>query len=500
MSRSLSAEVLASRYRLDALIASGGMGAVWRAVDLVLDRPVAVKLLRDELAQHPDTIARFRAEARHAAGISHPSIAQVYDFGEADADQPAFLVLELVDGPPLTDLIGTGPLPPDQVMDIVAQVASGLAVAHAGGVVHRDIKPGNLLLDSSGVVKITDFGVAYAAGSAPLTRTGTLIGTPAYLAPERIAGEAAGPASDLYSLGMVAYECLAGAMPFTGTAMEIALAHRTQWLPPLPASVPAQVAGLVGDLTAKDPGGRPAAAAEVAARARALRDDIRAGAIGTGGSRSFLAGAGAAGLAGSGLAGSGPAGSGSPDVTAELPAAADWQLAEPGGSGPALPTGGYVPPAAAGYGASSLRTRQRGRPRASRGRIAVMAAAFAVTACLAGWLVASLAGAASPHVQPPRSHASSHAGHTVTVNAAALTGQPVLAVVRELRDLGLRVAVTWEPTRDARPGTVIAVRPGGKVLAGTTVHITAARRAHDRGRGHDHGQGHGQGGNGQGGD
>ena len=487
MSRSLSAEVLASRYRLESLIASGGMGAVWRAVDLVLDRPVAVKLLRAELAQHADTIARFRAEARHAAGLSHPSIAQVYDFGEAGAGQPAFLVLELVDGPPLTDLIGTGPLPPDQVMDIVAQVASGLAVAHAAGVVHRDIKPGNLLLDSSGIVKITDFGVAYAAGSAPLTRTGTLIGTPAYLAPERVAGQAAGPASDLYSLGMVAYECLAGAMPFTGTAMEIALAQRTQWLPPLPGSVPAQVASLITDLTAKDPGGRPASAAEVATQARALRDDIRAGAIVPGGSGN----AGVAGLAAPGLdAGSGPdAGSGQPDVTAELPTAAAWQLAEPVGYGPASVTGRYGPP--------SQRVRQRGRPRGGRGRIAVMAAAFAVAASLAGWLVASLAGAAS-QAQPPGSHASAHGGRTVTVDAAALIGQPVRAVARELRARGLQVAITWQPARHARPGTVIAVRPSGSVLSGTTVQITAASGEHGHGRGHDHG--HGQDGNGQGGD
>jgi serine/threonine-protein kinase len=501
MSRSLSAEVLASRYRLDALIASGGMGAVWRAADLVLDRPVAVKLLRAELAQHADTVARFRAEARHAAGLSHPSIAQVYDFGEAAADQPAFLVLELVDGPPLTELIATGQLPPDQVMDIVAQVASGLAVAHAAGVVHRDIKPANLLLDSSGIVKITDFGVAYAAGSAPLTRTGTLIGTPAYLAPERIAGHAAGPASDLYSLGMVAYECLAGAVPFTGTAMEIALAHRMQGLPPLPASVPARVAGLINDLTAKDPDGRPASAAEVATRARALRDDIRAGAIGP---NDYLTGAGAADLSESGdlseagdmsgswhLAESGwAAGSGSPDVTAELPVAAAWQLAEPGGFGPA---------GAGGYGVPSRPPRLRSRSRGGRGRIAVIAAAFAVAASLAAWLLVSLASTASPQAQPPRSHASGHAPDTVTVNAAALIGQPVRAVARELRDRGLRVALTWQPTRDARPGTVLAVRPGGKVLAGTTVHIIAARRDNHRGRGHDHGHGHGNDGNGQGG-
>ncbi len=490
MSRSLSAEVLASRYRLDALIASGGMGAVWRAVDLVLDRPVAVKLLRAELAQQADTIARFRAEARHAAGLSHPSIAQVYDFGEAAADQPAFLVMELVDGPPLTELIATGPLPPDQVMDIVAQVASGLAIAHAAGVVHRDIKPGNLLLDSSGIVKITDFGVAYAAGSAPLTRTGTLIGTPAYLAPERVAGQAAGPASDLYSLGMVAYECLAGAVPFTGTVMEIALAHRMQWLPPLPGSVPAPVAGLIADLTAKDPGGRPAGAAEVATRARALRDDIRAGATTPGGSGSYLVGAGeVAGLAGAGHA----AGSGPPDVTAELPAAAAWQLSEPGGFGPDSGAGGYGPAAGTRYGVPSLPPRQRGGARAGRGQLAAMAAAFAVAASLAGWLVASLAGTASPQPQPPRSHASRPASHTVTINAAALVGRPVSTVVRELRDRGLRVAVTWQPTRDARPGTVMTVRPAGKVLASTAVQITAARGEHHRGHGHDHGHGHGGG-------
>jgi len=465
MSRSLSPEILASRYQLEKAIASGGMGAVWRAVDLVLDRPVAVKLLRAELAQHPETGARFRAEARHAAGLSHPAIAQVYDFAEASADQPAFLVMELVDGPALTDLIAAGPLPPAQVMDIVAQVASGLAVAHAAGVVHRDIKPGNLLIERGGV-KITDFGVAYAAGSAPLTRTGTLIGTPAYLAPERVSGQAAGPASDLYSLGMVAYECLAGRVPFTGTAMEIALAHRMRSLPPLPASVPPAVAALIGDLTARDPAGRPASAADVAARASALRDAIEAGAAGAAADgRDY------------------PAAQGPPEVTTELPAAA-WP---PGGPDD-------------GYGAG-VRPRRRGPLTRRRGRRAAVAVAvLAVLASLGGWLAASLAGTSAPRAKPPPSHASGPAGHTVTVNAAALIGQPVSDVVRALRQRRLRVAITWHPTRDARPGTVLAVRPGGKVLPGTTIFITAARRMH---RGHDHGRhGHGHGGNGnnQGGD
>ncbi len=274
MTLSQASYVLADRYRLDDRIAAGGMGEVWRAFDLVLGRPVAVKLLRDEYAQHPETLERFRAEARHTAAVSHPGIAQMYDYGEPGPAQPPFLVMELVEGAPLTQLLARGPLDPARVMDMVAQAAAGLYAAHAAGLVHRDIKPGNLLVSPDGTVKITDFGIAYAAGSAPLTRTGALIGTPAYLAPERVAGASAGPASDLYSLGIVAYECLAGAQPFTGTPMEVALAHQYQSLPPLPPAVPLPAAALVAELTARDPAARPADAGEVAARAARLRDAL----------------------------------------------------------------------------------------------------------------------------------------------------------------------------------------------------------------------------------
>jgi hypothetical protein len=265
---------LADRYQLDDLIAAGGMGEVWRATDLVLGRPVAVKLLRAEYVQHPETLARFRAEARHAGSLSHPHIARIYDYGEADATHPPFLVMELVSGPPLTQLLANGPMELARVMDVVAQAADGLAAAHAAGLVHRDIKPGNLLLAPPDQVKITDFGIAYAAGSAPITRTGMLIGTPAYVAPERVAGAGATPASDLYSLGIVAYECLAGALPFSGTAMEVALSHQMRALPPLPAAVPAEVAALVAELTAKDPAARPASAGEVVTRAGRLRNAL----------------------------------------------------------------------------------------------------------------------------------------------------------------------------------------------------------------------------------
>ena len=259
--------MLAGRYRLESLIAAGGVGEVWRGRDEVLGRAVAVKLLRAEYTSHPETLARFRAEARHAAALAHRGVAQVYDYGE---EGRPYLVMELVEGPSLAEVLAGGPVPAARAVDVVAQAAAALAAAHAAGLVHRDIKPANLLLAPGGVVKVTDFGIAYAAGSAPVTRTGTLVGTPAYLAPERAAGKPATAASDLYSLGIVGYECLTGAAPFTGTAVEVALAHQHQPLPALPPSVPTGVAALVTRLTAKDPSQRPASAAEAASQARRL--------------------------------------------------------------------------------------------------------------------------------------------------------------------------------------------------------------------------------------
>ena len=261
--------VLAGRYRLEGRIAVGGVGEVWRGTDEVLGRPVAVKLLRAEHARQGEALARFRSEARHAGSLSHPGIAQVYDYGEAELP---YLVMELVDGPSLTEVLGGGPLDPGQAMGVVAQAAAGLDAAHRVGLVHRDIKPGNLLLGPGGQVKITDFGICHAAGSVPITGAGMLLGTPAYLAPEQVAGEAATPASDLYSLGVVAWECLAGTPPFTGPPAEVAVAHRDRRLPPLPGAVPAEVAALVAELTAKDPSARPPGAGEVAWRAARIRD------------------------------------------------------------------------------------------------------------------------------------------------------------------------------------------------------------------------------------
>ena len=166
------------------------MGEVWRGADLAIDRPVAIKVVRPEHADDEEGLARFRAEAHHAGSLSHPNIAQVFDYGEAAPPEPGYLVMELVDGLSLTRMLDDGPLPPEDVMDVVAQAARGLAAAHRAGLVHRDIKPGNLLVRSDGLVKLTDFGIAHATDETSVTQPGVLIGTPAYLAPERVCGGA----------------------------------------------------------------------------------------------------------------------------------------------------------------------------------------------------------------------------------------------------------------------------------------------------------------------
>jgi serine/threonine protein kinase len=267
----MAANVLADRYRLEACIAVGGMGQVWRGRDLALRRPVAIKLMNDRYAADPQAPARFKAEARYAGKVCHQGIAKVYDFWETDRP---FLVMELIEGPSLAQLVSVGPLQPGRALDLIAQVAWALHAAHCAGIVHQDVKPANLMLGRDGLVKLTDFGIACRRGSVPVSWAGVISGTSAYLAPERLVGAPATPASDLYSLGVVLYECLSGARPYTGTAMELALAHQLREPPPLPASIPAAVVGLVTDLMSKDPLNRPPSAASVAVRAVRLRDQL----------------------------------------------------------------------------------------------------------------------------------------------------------------------------------------------------------------------------------
>jgi serine/threonine-protein kinase len=266
-----SGQRLGERYVLSERLAVGGMGEVWSATDVVLNRPVAVKVLRTDLA--PDTAfqARFRAEARTAAALSHGGIAAVYDYGEMLGS--AYLVMELVPGEPLSAMISReGALGTDRTLQIVSQAARALHAAHRHGVIHRDIKPANLMITPELRVKVTDFGIARPRDHEPLTATGQVMGTAHYLAPELARGEIASPLSDVYALGVVAYECLAGWRPFDGdNQVAVATAHLQDEPPPLPATIPAEVRAIVMAAMAKHPADRPQGANVLAA----LMEDVR---------------------------------------------------------------------------------------------------------------------------------------------------------------------------------------------------------------------------------
>ncbi|HEV7148670.1 MAG TPA: protein kinase [Pedococcus sp.] len=261
--------LLNERYRLDELIATGGMGQVWRATDQLLGRLVAVKVVQGGgadggTAGESDFRARFRDEARNSAALSHPNIATVYDFG-GDAEHP-YLVMEQVEGQSLAQVVAErGALPPEEVRSIIAQAALALQVAHTAGVVHRDVKPANIMLTPAGLVKLTDFGIARVAAGSGLTRTGEVLGTPHYLSPEQAQGEAATAASDIYALGVVGHELLTGRRPFQGESLvATALAHVNQPAPELPESVPQPLRGALMAALAKDPAHRPPTAGELA--------------------------------------------------------------------------------------------------------------------------------------------------------------------------------------------------------------------------------------------
>ena len=266
----------ARRYVLESRIATGGMGEVWSARDTVLDRPVAVKVLKPEYADDALFRTRFETEARHAAALHHPGIAAVFDYGESPLDDGSttprpYLVMELVEGQPLSALLRPGaPLDPAVAQDLLAQAADALGVAHAAGIVHRDVKPANLLVTPDRRVKVTDFGIARAAEGMALTETGQVLGTPAYISPEQAEGGTATAASDVYSLGVVAFECLAGRKPFIAdTPVATAIAHLRNPVPGLPDAVPADLATVVRRALAKAPEDR---FHDGTAFARALRE------------------------------------------------------------------------------------------------------------------------------------------------------------------------------------------------------------------------------------
>ncbi len=258
--------VAAGRYRIERLLGHGGMASVYLARDRELDRPVALKLLAEHLVGDETFRERFVREARLAARLSHANVVQVYDVGEED-DRP-FIVMEFVPGATLAAVLAQrGKLPVDEAVEIARQAALGLQSAHAAGLIHRDIKPQNLLVRDDGVVKIADFGIARAAEASRMTQLGTVLGTAAYLAPEQALGKEVTSAADIYSLGAVVYELVTGRTPFEfATLAELAEKQRRGVVTPardLEPSVPQELEALVMRCLARDPSFRPASAAEV---------------------------------------------------------------------------------------------------------------------------------------------------------------------------------------------------------------------------------------------
>ncbi|MCW2934717.1 MAG: serine/threonine protein kinase [Actinomycetia bacterium] len=526
--------VLGYRYRLERRIAAGGIGQVWQAYDEVLERQVAVKLLRPEYAEHPETLERFRAEARHAGALNHPHVAQVYDYRHSGLSRGPYLVMEYVAGPSLADVIAREPLSADFTCDVIAQAASALDAAHKAGLVHRDVKPGNMLLTAGGRVKITDFGIAHAAGSAPITAPGIVMGTSLYMAPERIAGEPGTPASDLYSLGIVMWECLAGRPPFCGSSVDVMAAHLHQAMPPLPCWVPGPLCDLVGRLTAKDPGHRVSDAGLLAAHVRSLQL-VSAGSAGAASSDAATLGADAGGqwplserplprdlLPSQGWSPVSPQigyrnGAYASRPVASFPAgrdlADDGDLAEspagpgcddPGLSAAPLPAAGPAaaldsPDAAVSLAAANGRQGAttavgrgkqgaiapagRGRP-GGRRRGATVALAVVVVAGLGTTAVAATNGlfsgapAAAPVTSastvPPAADVESGRPASAVLVPASLVGQQLDPVSRWLRAHGLNYRVEYSASTGQPAGTVTSVAPQAPVPPGTTIIVTVA--------------------------
>jgi serine/threonine-protein kinase len=329
--------LLGNRYRLDERIAGGGMGDVWRGTDEVLGRTVAVKILLPALLDEPGFAERFRGEARTMATINHPGVVDVYDYGSDD--QVAFLVMEYVEGDALSRTLNrVRRLTPARTMALVAQAADALHAAHEKGIVHRDVKPGNLLVRPNGTLVLTDFGIARSAMVAQLTAAGSVLGTASYISPEQAAGGTVTPASDVYALGVVAYQCLSGRRPFDGDSpLEIAMKHVREVPRPLPGDIPPNVRAIVERSMAKDPAARWPSAAALAAVSRQAAATLAAAA------HAAAPGRPASGPPGAGRPGPPTAAPSSPAVGQPVPRPPAGPVA-PGGTRIMPPHPGVAPP------------------------------------------------------------------------------------------------------------------------------------------------------------
>jgi eukaryotic-like serine/threonine-protein kinase len=261
---------VAGRYRIERRLGAGGMSTVFMATDAVLERPVAVKLLAEHLADDEAFVARFRREALSAARLQHPNIVQVFDSGEDPESGRHYIVMEYVDGPSCADLLREHKrLEVDQTVEVVRDACHGLDYAHRAGVVHRDVKPGNLLISNeTGITKLADFGIAKAAEQTRITQVGSVLGTAAYLSPEQARGEEAGPASDIYSLGVCAYQFLTGRLPHEYSSLtELALKQQEDVVEPIREfrpEVPRELDDAIRLCLEREPGSRYRSGLELA--------------------------------------------------------------------------------------------------------------------------------------------------------------------------------------------------------------------------------------------
>ncbi len=485
--RPTSGITLGGRFQLTDRIAIGGMGEVWKAQDQVLGRLVAIKILKEEYTGDDGFLERFRAEARHTALLSHPGIANVFDYGEEAGS--AYLVMELVPGVPLSTIIERERvLSPDRTLSIIGQTARGLAAAHSQGLVHRDIKPGNLLITPDARVKITDFGIARLADQVPLTATGQVMGTAQYLAPEQATGQTATGSSDIYSLGVIGYELVAGSRPFSGESqIATALAQVNDQPPPLSESLPAPVRALLMPMLAKAPQDRPKDAKSLADAVDAIRrGDIRAAEAAVPGMLLFLDGGDA--------------------VTApvdEQPTAATQAVTAPGTSAmPAVPADDAVEAERTWVEDDDVEDEPERRGR-SPWTWPLIALLLLILFAVIGFLILNplLAGDDDP---PPATGSTSQsatpsdtesepsesaneteteteteaepdpetseAPDTVNIVPAEYLGQPFEQVAAELRNLGFVVAEDAVPGSQPA-GTVTGINPSGPLQPGETITV-----------------------------
>ena len=483
--RPTSGITLGGRFQLTERIAIGGMGEVWKARDKVLGRVVAIKILKEEYSGDPAFLNRFRAEARHTALLNHEGIANVFDYGEEGGS--AYLVMELVPGQPLSAVIEReGVLSPDRALSIVGQTATALAVAHRQGLVHRDVKPGNILVMPDGRVKITDFGIARLADQVPLTATGQVMGTAQYLAPEQATGQQATGSSDIYALGVIGYELLAGRRPFSGESqIAIALAQVNDAPPPLPEHIPHPVRALIASMLAKDPADRPADAESLSRAVDAIRaGSIRAAEAAVPGMLLFQNGGGEATAAvprqdtAATRAVPAPSTSALPTVAgAALPAAAgagaiaasrDWSEEEPDDAGDN------------GRAQSQDQDRRR-NPWLLPIIVLVIVALLAAASFLVWPLVAGERGDPAPATTTTRSTPTPTPEQTepsptpevapIVIDPDQFRGRNIDEVTAELTDLGLSVDRVGEPS-DSPEGNVIDLNPVGSLSAGDTIRVT----------------------------